>query len=106
MPGGKIEVGETIAGAAVREVREETGLEVEIVARLGIFEIVHPTEHSVFVLSKAHVIGGTLNGASDLSEAAWFDRSDLADVDLSDPVRDALREVGWLAPDGPEREPQ
>src|SRR5258708_28263736 len=58
IPGGKIEHMESIDQAVIREVQEETGLEVVVDKRLGIFEIITPPEHSVFVLSLCHAVGG------------------------------------------------
>lgn len=97
MPGGKIEHGESIASAAEREVLEETGLEVEVTDRLGIFEILQPPEHSVFVLSAAKVTGGTLQAGDDLMAVQWVNEYQLPFTDLSWPCRSALREIGWDA---------
>ena len=38
MPGGRVEAGETIAETAVRELAEETGLEIRVVRELGVLE--------------------------------------------------------------------
>lgn len=96
MPGGKIELFESIDAAAEREVREETGLFVKVMARIGIFEILDPPEHSVFVLSLTKVVGGELRAGDDLSEVRWVHRYDLPSIDLSAPCRAALITAGWM----------
>lgn len=96
MPGGKIERYESIDEAVIREVREETALDVDVVERLGIFEIIEPPEHVLFVLTEVRVIGGISSPGDDLDDLMWVFRSQLPDTDLSDPCRATLSAVGWI----------
>jgi 8-oxo-dGTP diphosphatase len=57
-PGGRRELGETFAEAAAREVREETGLAVEIGRLRALGESLHGS-HDVFALFEARVVGGS-----------------------------------------------
>ena len=98
MPGGKIEWGETIDEAVVREVYEETGLVVKAVERLGIFEIVTDDEHSLFVLTRCEpTMYGRLKAGDDLADVGWFMQPQAAR--LSDPCRAALEHVGLIGRD-------
>ncbi len=83
LPGGFVEVGETCAEACVREAREETGLEVEAVALLGVYSSPDrdPRGHTVSAVYLCRVTGGRLEGGDDASEARWF--SDLTGVELA-----------------------
>lgn len=97
MPGGKVEWGETIDEAVVREVQEETGLVVTAVERLGIFEIVSEEECSVFVLTRCEpTIYGRLKAGDDLQDVGWWMHPE--EALLSDPCRAALTEVGIIKP--------
>lgn len=75
LPGGFVEVGEACAHACVREVFEETGLEVEPVALLGVYSTParDPRGHTVSTVYLCRVLGGRLSGGDDASEARWFD---------------------------------
>ena len=83
LPGGILETGETLVNGIRREVREETGLEVEPESIFEIFERIMPdaagrTEyHYVLVDYICHVAGGELQAASDVSRAAWVREDDL-----------------------------
>src|SRR5438105_3497655 len=58
LPGGGMEAGETVDEALCREVREETGLEVEIVQLVGVYS--KPLKQEVVLAFRCRAIGGTL----------------------------------------------
>ncbi len=77
LPGGFVEVGETLEEAAVREAEEETGLEVEIVRLVGVYSDPDrdPRGHNVSVTYLARAQGGELSAATDAAEASFLDPS-------------------------------
>lgn len=101
--GGAIDPGETPADAAVREAREETGLDVEPTRLSGVYtspEIVYPNgDRCVYVTTafRCRVIGGALRPDGDESlELAWFDPHELPPMraDGVQRVLDAVPERG------------
>ena len=70
LPGGFVEVGETVEQAAVREAAEETGLNVELTRLVGVYSEPDrdPRGHNVSVAFLARVLGGDLAAASDAAE--------------------------------------
>jgi ADP-ribose pyrophosphatase YjhB (NUDIX family) len=80
LPGGVLEIGETLEEGIVREVREETGLEVQPLKVLEIFERIirdaqgAPEYHYVLIDYICRVTGGSLRAADDASRAAWVPR--------------------------------
>ena len=93
LPGGFVEVGETLENAASREAEEETGLKVEIVRLVGVYSDPDrdPRGHNVSCAYLARVREGEPEAATDAAEVAFLDPStvDLA-FDHEKIIADAL----------------
>ena len=98
LPGGKIEFGETHIQAAYREAKEELGLEIEIIRLAGnrLYYIIEPDEHRIIVYSIARVVKGDISPSSDISEARFFTRDELKNIEITPVVTQVLRDEGWL----------
>jgi 8-oxo-dGTP diphosphatase len=81
LPGGLVELGETIQDAAVREILEETGLNVKIEALLDVQTDLHTDAksrvvyHYVLVDYLASPMGGRLTLSKESSDGGWFSAS-------------------------------
>jgi 8-oxo-dGTP diphosphatase len=77
LPGGFVEVGETVEEAAYREAAEETGLAVEVARLVGVYSDPErdPRGHNVSVAFLARVLSGDLVAATDASEVTVLDPS-------------------------------
>lgn len=90
LPGGILETGEKLGEGVRREVREETGLEVEPLSVFEVFERIIPdaegnTEyHYVVIDYLCRRVGGQLASASDVSRVAWVSEQNLRDYRLTD----------------------
>lgn len=93
IPGGLVELGENVRDAMVRETREEVGLEVEAVRLIDVFDSITRDEkedvqyHFVVVNFFVRVVGGSLQTASDILEAAWVPIDEVEECDLTDLFR-------------------
>ncbi len=98
LPGGRIEPGETDQQALVREVREETRLEVIPGPLIGAVERPAPGGRVLVIRDyAATVAGGTLAAGDDADDARWFSVRDLAGLALTTGLAEALNEWGVLA---------
>ena len=89
IPGGVLEVGELVREAAVREAREETGLTVEPLELLGVYDRVLRNReqrvqyHYVLIDFLCRRVAGDLVAASDAAEVRWFAQDELAELRLA-----------------------
>jgi 8-oxo-dGTP diphosphatase len=107
LPGGGVEVGETLKEAVMREVREETALEVEPVALAGEREVItrdaqgRVERHFVILCFAARWLSGEPVLNEELDDARWLDPADLKSLrtteGLADIVAAAMARLGGTA---------
>ena len=97
IPGGMLEVGERMAEGVRREIKEETGVEVEPVEVIGIFDRILKSKrrvrfHYVIVDYACRVKRGALKPSSDVLAARWITRADLSRFHLTAATQSAIRQ--------------
>lgn len=107
LPGGVMELGESVAECAIRETREETGLDVEVTGIVGIYSDPKHVfayddgevrqEFSICVL--AQVRGGTIQVSDESHEVQAFDAHEIEDLPMVPSIR--LRVTDYLSGQGP-----
>ncbi len=91
-----MEVGEALAEAAAREVREETGIVVVRLRQVDVAEIIDrdaadsPRSHYVVIVFEGEMQSGTLAAGDDAAEARWVRPGDLDDLALAKETKRVL----------------
>lgn len=97
IPGGRVEPGETLAEAVVRELREETGVEGACGGLVGWAERITATHHFVIFDFWAVPLGdGDPVAGDDAAEAAWVALGDVAQLPLVDGLAEFLADHGVI----------
>jgi ADP-ribose pyrophosphatase YjhB (NUDIX family) len=97
LPGGLVELGETLAAAITRELAEETGLTVTLLGIAAVAERIFPDPdgriayHYVLVDYLCDYLGGELTVGSDITAARFISRSELSGFDLPEFTADVIR---------------
>ncbi|MEU3428971.1 NUDIX hydrolase [Streptomyces gardneri] len=99
LPGGGHDIGERIGATAVREVQEETGIEVEVDNIVGLYtdpdHVLAYDDGEVrqqfSICFRAHPIGGSLRTSSESKEVRWVNPADLDDLDIHPSMRLRIR---------------
>ena len=107
LPGGVMEIGESIAGCALREVREETGLEVELLGIVGLYtDPGHvfayddgEVRQEFSICFRARPTGGSLARSEESHEVRFFKPADIDDLPMVPSIR--LRITDYLKDDEP-----
>ncbi len=89
LPGGKVELGESVSAALVREIKEECGLDVSVGRLLEVVEIIQmhgEPVHFVILDYECRVVGGELRAGDDASEVAWVPAYDIAEYSVTEAV--------------------
>jgi ADP-ribose pyrophosphatase YjhB (NUDIX family) len=96
LPGGTLELGESLEAGVAREMLEETGLVVDVGPVIEVFDRILLDEnrkvryHFVLVDYLCRPLAGTLRSASDVSDVALVDPADLAGYHLAPKARDVI----------------
>jgi 8-oxo-dGTP diphosphatase len=102
LPGGFVEEGERTEEAAIREAKEETGLEVEILKLNGVYSDPErdPRCHVVSICYIAEAVGGSLRANTDARDAALFELGEIPvqtlAFDHDEMIKDAERTLKEL----------
>lgn len=100
VPGGRVEPGETLAEAVVRELQEETGLEGICGRSIGMLEVLpddERPEHFVIVGFEVSILeSAEPQAGDDAAEARWVDLGDVAELQLAPGLAEFLHDHGII----------
>jgi ADP-ribose pyrophosphatase len=102
IPGGRLEVGETLQRAAEREILEEAGVCIRARHPLYTFDMIERDDggsirfHYVIVDLAAEYISGEPRASDDATEARWLSADELRSLPVSDQTLALLRELHFL----------
>lgn len=97
IPGGMLELGETLRQGAEREALEETGLVVRATDLLGVFDRIVPDDnertlyHYVLIDFLCRKISGNLRAAGDAAEACWYTKAEVEALALREDTKKIIQ---------------
>ena len=97
IPGGSVELGETLQQAAEREIFEETGIRIRAVEPVYTFDFIERNRygrirfHYVIIDLAAEYLSGKIKPGDDADQAAWIPFAELKDLDMNATTRAFLK---------------
>jgi len=88
IPGGNVELGEPVRETALREVKEECNVNIELKDQLGVVDLILKDKdskvqyHYILIDYLAQYINGELKPQSDVLDAGWFYQPELVKLDI------------------------
>lgn len=92
LPGGKPEKGEPLEEALRREIREETGMEIELTGLAGAVQSESPGFHVVNVIMTGRAAGGSITLSHEHQDSGWFSADQIKDMDLLEHLKQVALE--------------
>lgn len=99
IPGGALEIGETLRQCAVREAKEETGLEIEAGEVLEVFDAIYLQPdgriqyHYVLIDFACRLLGGELKAGGDAVDARWVTGEQLDKHEIAETAKKVIAKV-------------
>jgi 8-oxo-dGTP diphosphatase len=103
LPGGRVEFGERLEAAVIREIGEETGIVAADPRQVDMLEIIDRSEtgtvtaHFILIVFQCRYVSGDPTASDDASEALWATPEDIARFDLTDSTRRLVERIGGVA---------
>ena len=99
IPGGLVEVGERLSDAGTRETLEETGIEVQVLELINVFDMIDTDDggkaryHYVLVDFLARPVGGEERLSPEITDMKWVSYDEAKKMDMTKTARRALSEL-------------